>query len=172
MAKKQAKANSRPSVSTLLPPEVLAFLEEHGKKKLTFDPEKHPDMEVREVVFKASRSLKRSKFNLCTHEYYLNQGESGDDPNLEYMLEGVDLIAASDDYDPEGILVWFPQLDEFGFWDPDHAVIGLFPKTPWAKIEKRLPQYINAQWNDSPKHKLLRPWADRRCAELKGKLMR
>jgi hypothetical protein len=171
-AKKAAKKKSpaRTPVKDLVPADLLAFLEEHDGEQFAFDRAKHPDMEVDTIVFRKPGKLRQTKFALATWEYYNNEGEKGEDPELEYDIPGIDLIADSGDgYDSEGLLIWFPSLGEFGFHDPDHCVIGLFPKTAWEAIAKKLPQYVNSQWNDSPKRKLLRPWADERCTSFKGK---
>ncbi len=154
----------------LIPTELREFLSSRSGERILFDRNRQPDMEIDTVEFFAPSDLKVSEFRIATYEYYLNHGEVGDDPELEYRIEGVDLIGACNDYDPEGILVYFPTLCEFGSWDCDHLTIAMYPNVDWATIEANLSRYVNGQWYSRLADQyLLRPWADDRCSKIKAR---
>jgi len=161
---------SKHKAEKLIHPELREFLSANAGQRITFDRKTQPDIEVDTVEFFEPADLKLSKFTIDTCEYYLNYGESGDDPELEYNIEGIDLIRDCNDYDPEGILIYFPEFHEFGFWDCDHLIIKMFQNIDWPIIESNLCRYINAQWYPQlVDHYLLRPWADERCKKIKPK---
>jgi hypothetical protein len=64
-------------------------------------------------------------------------------------LPGVDLIGAcTGDYDPEGLLVWFPGERSFGAWDASHDEVFLFGvDVAWTEIARSPARFINAQWD-------------------------
>jgi hypothetical protein len=155
---------------TLIPNKLSEFLSAHAGQRIEFNRKTEPDMEVDNVEFFKPTDLKLSKFTIYTHEYHLNYGEPGEDPELEYEVEGIDLIRDCNDYDPEGILIYFPEFHEFGSWDCDHLIIIMFPNVEWPTIEANLSRYVNAQWySHLVDQYLLRPWADRRCKNIKPK---
>src|SRR5688572_18777497 len=111
----------------LIPTELREFLAANGGKRIDFDSSKHPEMEVYVVEFFTLDSLPLTSFEIDTYDYHLNHREPGEDPDLSYEIEGVDLIQGCNSYEPEGILVYFPLLAEFGSWDCDHRIISIFP---------------------------------------------
>lgn len=70
-------------------------------------------------------------------------GEAG-----TYAVPGVDLVASSSgDYEPEGLLVWFPLEQRYGVVDTDHDYVLLFdPDVRWADIVASPAEFVNAQW--------------------------
>lgn len=72
-------------------------------------------------------------------------GESG-----TYAVRGIDLIAScTGDYEPEGLLVWFPLEGRYGVVDIDHDYVLLFaPQIRWSDIVKNPVPFINAEWSD------------------------
>ena len=153
----------------LTPTVLREFLVANGDKRIDFDSTKHPEMEVDSVEFFTPDNLPLSLFEIDTYEYHLNHDEPGEDPEQRYVIEGVDLIQECNDHEPDGILVYFPLLKEFGTWDCDHRIISLYPGAKWDDIEKSLPSFVNAQWYPHlAEQTLLRPWADQRCSGLKS----
>jgi len=64
-------------------------------------------------------------------------------------VPGVDLIeSCTGDYEPEGLLVWFPGEQSYGVWDSSHDYVFVFGSTvTWAQIAASPAAYINAQWD-------------------------
>jgi hypothetical protein len=153
----------------LIPEDLRNFLSAHEDREITFDRAVNRSMEVDTLEFYGPSSVKLGSFTLYTHEYYLNHNEPGNDPRLQYNIEGIDLIQDCNSYDPQGILIYFPTLQEYGCED-GHGVIMMYPKIVWPAIEARLADYVNAQWYpDLVEHYLLRPWADKRCSKITPK---
>ena len=101
----------------------------------------------------------------------MNQGEPGEDPGLTYEVTGVDLLRKAGSYNPEGVLIWFPQFNEFGCFDCDHAIMTMLPGVTWKDIEANPSPYVNCQWfplEELKVGKLLRPWTDPRCKDIKA----
>jgi hypothetical protein len=65
-----------------------------------------------------------------------------------YLIKAFSLVkACSPDYEPDGLLLWIPEEERYGVWDPDHAFLGVFgPEVTWDVITKAPARYINAQW--------------------------
>ena len=89
-------------------------------------------------------------------------GESG-----TYAVRGIDLIAScSGDYEPEGLLVWFPVEGRYGVVDTDHDYVLLFGLgVRWSDIVEDAAAYINAEWADKEDEdwvptEVLAPWRD------------
>jgi hypothetical protein len=76
-----------------------------------------------------------------------------------YSVPAVNLVAACEGYDPDGILIWLPDLRQFGSWDNDHWDVFIFPGITWSKIVANPLPFINAQWHPGRvKHDFLAPW--------------
>jgi hypothetical protein len=155
------------NTSELIPTALREFLAANEGKRFEFDAIKHPEMEVHSVEFFPLDSLPLTSFEIDTYEYHLNHGEPGKDPELRYEIEGIDLIQGCNSYEPDGILVYFPLLKEFGSWDCDHRIITIYPGVEWDDIERSLPNFVNAQWYPHLAEQThLRPWADPRCSGI------
>ncbi len=65
-----------------------------------------------------------------------------------YRVPGIDLVAeCTGDYEPEGLLVWFPGERSFGVWDSSHDYILVFGSgVTWSDIARSPARHINAQW--------------------------
>ncbi len=87
--------------------------------------------------------------------------ELATDPDEQRKYEGYDLIAAcGDSFEPEGILIWFPKLRQYGTWDCDHHVITVYPGVTWAEIAAAPTWYVNGQWYpEKVGGQMLNPWA-------------
>ena len=124
-------------------------------------------VEVERVFFFRIEELSLHNFELSTYEYFSNHSEPGKDPESVYDISGVDLIKEIENYSPDGVLIWFPQFAEYGSWDCDHGLITMFPDVSWTEIMNDPGKYVNAQWYpERVNHYLLRPWTDKRCANL------
>ena len=124
-------------------------------------------VEVEGVVLFGIKELSVQNFKLSTSEYFSNYDEPGEDPESIYDITGIDLIKEIENYSPDGVLIWFPQFAEYGSWDCDHGLITIFPDISWTEIVKDPGKYVNAQWYpERVNHYLLRPWTDKRCADL------
>ncbi len=86
------------------------------------------------------------------------------DDGRVYRVPGVDLVAAcTGDYEPEGLLIWFPGERSFGVWDSSHDYVLVFGSdVSWSDIAKNPARFINAQWAfedlDRAPAKYLQPW--------------
>jgi len=76
-----------------------------------------------------------------------------------YSIPAVNLVAACEGYDPEGILIWLPEQELFGTWDCDHWDVRVFPGANWTDIMDDPVKYINAQWKpDEVENEYFIPW--------------
>ncbi len=81
-----------------------------------------------------------------------------------YRVPGVDLVAdCTGDYEPEGLLVWFPGERSFGVWDSSHDYVLVFgPGVVWSDVARSPARHINAQWAfenlDQAPATFLMPW--------------
>jgi len=69
-----------------------------------------------------------------------------DDPHQEegyYSVPAVNLVAACDGYDPDGILIWLPDEGLFGTWQSDFLSISFFPGVSWSDIVVDPIRFIN-----------------------------
>lgn len=67
-----------------------------------------------------------------------------------YRVPADALVEHSDDYDPDGVLVWLPHEACFGAWDPDHWDVVTFPGTTWADIVLDPHRYLDALEHGDP----------------------
>ncbi|MBA4148070.1 MAG: hypothetical protein H0X66_08120 [Verrucomicrobia bacterium] len=76
-----------------------------------------------------------------------------------YAIPAVNLVAESEAYDPEFILLWLPEACLYGTWDSDHWDLRVFPGITWMQIAASPLKYVNAQWDpDSVDSKVFVPW--------------
>lgn len=142
-----------------IPADLAAFLREG--RRLEYDPAAceagvvslHPPTDLRLRTFGAQCS------DTPHEEDDPNRGRSG-----TYQVTGVDLIAScTGPYEPEGLLIWFPEEWSYGVWDPSHETIMVFgPKVAWPQIVESPHRFINAQWEfdelDRAPAEFLIPW--------------
>jgi hypothetical protein len=141
-----------------LPEDLVAFLD--AERQLEYDP---ATCEAGRVTLLARSELRLRTFGAqcggTPHER--------DDPNPgsgAYWVPGVDLVAGcTGDYEPEGLLIWFPGERSFGVWDSSHDYVLLFgPAVTWSQIASSPARYINAQWAfedlDRAPAEFLVPW--------------
>ncbi len=137
----------------ILPKDLVEFLEKPTNRTVVLN-----EGEVREVVLYAPDEIPKKKFDVDSHELWLN-GLLGKDPEERREYEGYDLLEKSGGYDAEGVLVWFPEWKEYGSWDCDHHRIITYPGVSWIDIAAAPTWYINGQWYpDKVKHREVNPW--------------
>jgi hypothetical protein len=66
-----------------------------------------------------------------------------------YRIPAVSLVAESTDYDPSGLLGWFPDFNCFGSWDTEHGPMLLFPGVGWSTIVDDAFRYLDEMWEQS-----------------------
>ena len=139
-------------MSCSLPGEVVSYLRSHR----TFDIDTSPS-ECGDVVLASADAL-------AVRDFWVN-GEGRDwpdDPHADdggyYVVPGVDLVGAVEGFDPDGILVWVPELSSFGTWDSDHWDLIVFEATPWEAIVADPVPFLDAQWDPTCPFDYLRPW--------------
>lgn len=114
--------------------------------------------EIREAVFFAADKLRLKTFDVDSGELF-SRGLLEENPDETREYQGYDLIESCNDYDAEGILIWFPGWKEYGSWDLDHHRIITYPNVAWKKIAKQPTWYINGQWYpDKIPHREINPW--------------
>ena len=124
-----------------LPQDLVTFL--RGKRELVYEPE---HCECGAVKLVALEEITLSAFYVDSENApWVNQ-----DPHAGkygyYSVPGVNLVVACDGYDPDGILIWLPDVELFGTWDCDHWNLLIFPSATWADIVADPVKYLNAQW--------------------------
>jgi hypothetical protein len=137
-----------------LPEDLVTFL--HANRQLEYDSDQ----------CEAGRITLLSLNQLSLGEVYVDSEESPlakTDPHVGergyYAVTAVNLIADCEEYDPEGILIWLPDLELFGTWDCDHWDVRVFPGATWTDIVNDPVKYINAQWEPNEvDNEFLVPW--------------
>ncbi|MEZ6143189.1 MAG: hypothetical protein R3B84_21705 [Zavarzinella sp.] len=75
-----------------------------------------------------------------------------------YQISVCNLIADSDDYDPNGLFCWIPKLATYATIDTDHGDIIVFPYVTWHEIVKNPLEYLDVQWNLTDVGTRVLPW--------------
>lgn len=138
-----------------LPDDLVAYLSDPKNRSLDLS-----EGEIRRLMFYAPESVPRKPFTVDSYELNVN-GYLEEDPGEQREYTGFDLLESIDaDYEPEGILVWFPDMGQYGSWDCDHLTIITYPDASWAKIVANPVLYVNGQWYpERVKHVIVNPWA-------------
>ena len=124
-----------------LPQDLIDFL--RNKKRLRYDY----------ALCQAGKIKLKNIHDLSIEDVYVDSEESPlskDDPNAGkkgyYAVPAISLVAECQGYDPDGILVWVPDISMFGSWDCDHWDLLVFPNITWTQIAANPLPFINAQW--------------------------
>ena len=75
-----------------------------------------------------------------------------------YQIPVFNLIAESEDFDPDGLFCWIPKLATYAAVDPEHGDIITFPGVTWRAIVENPVQYLDAQWGLSDVETRALPW--------------
>jgi hypothetical protein len=128
---------SRIAVDSLLPDDLVQFL--RAGRTLKYDAKK---VIPGKIAFKSFDTLR-------VGSVYAAPTKRGD-PNLKlggiYRIPAISLIDKCQRYDPAYILSYLPLERVFAAFDPDHAIVTVFPGATWSAIEVHPIPYLNAQW--------------------------
>ncbi len=109
--------------------------------------------EVRRAELLSIDELKLDRF-LVESEEYGDEGEAV----ASKEFEGYSLLKDADGYEPDGVLVWLPELKEYGAWDCDHLTLITFQDVTWTEIIAAPTWFINGQWHpDQVVHRKVAP---------------
>jgi len=115
----------------------------------TFEFENEEYADIQHIALYPFSNIQTIEIGISTCEYRVNHGIN-DDPNIDkdgyYNLQVVDLIEDVNDYESVGILVWIPEIKQFGTWDCDHGVLYVFKDISWSLVIKNIFTYVNTQW--------------------------
>jgi len=129
-----------------IPDDLLAFLADPANRRLEFAP----GGEVEQLELFPPDELSEEAFT------FLGPGPWGD--RQMHEISGIGLTKSCPNYQPEGIMVWFPSLGLYGSWDCDHHEIMVFPGIRWTDVMRRAQAYFNASWYpESVAHRFLQP---------------
>jgi hypothetical protein len=131
-----------------LPKELVDYLNNQNSRYDFHSNEE--DVGINTISLFKKDELTEFQVYISTMEYQMNYGIDHD-PNIEkiglYKFDVVNLVKEVNDYSPEALLFWSPQLMQFGTFDCDHGVVIIFKDINWDKIIANIYIYINAQWN-------------------------
>jgi len=114
--------------------------------------------EVRDLTFFSPEELKLEMFVVDSFELHLN-GPLEVDPGEQREFEGHSLIKECNDYDPKGVLTWFPGLNAYGSADTEHQRIIIYPGVTWTDILRAPTWYVNGEWYpERVSHEAINPW--------------
>ena len=115
----------------------------------TFEFESEEYDDIQHVDFFPFSNIQPDEISLSTWEYRVNHGIKND-PNINkdgsYYIQAVDLIGEVNDYESVGILVWIPEIKQFGTCDCDHGILYVFKDISWSFVIENLFTYVNTQW--------------------------
>jgi hypothetical protein len=156
-----------------LPEDLRAFLA--AGKALEYDP---ADCDAGAIQLVPLDQLALQLFPMYTDSDAMTDANlNADDPHRGedgyYLVEGVNLVQECDDYDPCGLLMWFPLERCYGIWDSSHWHISVFrPEHTWSRIAADPVLYVNAGWGDLirdwPPLRPLIPWPKYRYSPQQG----
>ncbi len=126
----------------MVPQDIVDYLAEAPNRSFKID---NPTLEITEGTFYEPSAIPLRDFSVDSASLYSN-GHLDYDPQQWRTYQGYDLVQEVNDYTAEGILVWFPELHQFGTCDIDHAEIITFPSATWRQIMQDPTWYFNAQW--------------------------
>jgi hypothetical protein len=136
-----------------LPDDLVAFLKE-GRQLIN-----EARCSAGQVVLLPLEMLKCELFGVSTQSSAIEKDDPHHGENGCYMVVGVNLVAACDGYDPEGILMWLPWDRRYGTWDSSHLGIHVFSaETTWTTIAAAPAKHINAQLGNWTREQTLVPW--------------
>lgn len=112
----------------MLPADLVEFLQTTSNRTMEMK-----EGEVRTAVLYGLAEIQKKIFDVDSFDLCLN-GPLDHDPEEIRQYEGYDLIKEAGDFEAEGVLVWFPDWNEYGSWDCDHHRIITYPGVTWRDI--------------------------------------
>jgi len=138
----------------LLPAETISFLEcksgESNYRKFIFEfPVEGPEY----VLFCNPSNAKVLWFAIeVLDEEMAERFNNYNDPNMEkdgvYTGRAINLIHRAHGAWPEGLLLWIPELQVFGFYNLEKFELKIFPEATWNDIEQNFGLFVFSQWNN------------------------
>lgn len=126
-----------------LPADLVEFL--RSAKALTYDAKQ---CECGSVTLCGVDELASEEIEVLFINYFPVVDDPHEDDEGDYVTSAVNLVASCQEFEPEHILSWFPEIASFGSYDIDHGHVNLFPGKTWADIVKDPLPYLNAQWRE------------------------
>ncbi len=131
-----------------LPADLVEFLKSTDSLAISMN-----EGEVRNAELLPLDELKLDRFRVESEDYD-DEGE----PEASEEFEGYSLLKTADGYDPDGVLLWLPDLKEYGTWDCDHLALITFPDVTWTEIIAAPTWFVNGQWYpDQVAHRKVTP---------------
>ena len=133
-----------------LPKEVLLYISSKETDKIFSWPTVR---NINNVELNRLEDIVFSSVPIYSWEYRENEHSenSSNDPNIDkdggYYFSAIELVKSVNDYDNSGLLIWIPELKQFGTADTGHGVVYIFKDVKWEKIVDNLHYYIDYQWN-------------------------
>jgi hypothetical protein len=138
-----------------IPADLHTFLSNPENLRATFPR----GGEIERLRFYSADELKLAQFTVDSWELHHN-GPLPFDPEESRQYEGYSLVQDCNDYDPMGVLVWFPCFSAYGSADVGHERIIIYPSASWPDILAHLGDYANGQWYpEKVPHEEVNPWA-------------
>lgn len=76
-----------------------------------------------------------------------------------YLVPGISLLAECEGYEVDGMTLWLPMTERFGYWDDSHSAVWQFgPNITWREISHSPLQYLNSPWSDDHLLTPFIPW--------------
>jgi hypothetical protein len=145
---------AKPLVRLDLPADLVAFGQ--AGRQLEYDPR---TCWVGQIVLVPLEQLEPALFAVSTQGAPTEEDDPHADQGGCYLVVGVNLVAACEDFDPVGTLLYLPLEKCYGVWDSTHLGIRVFPPTTtWTDIVAAPADHINAQWGDWTREETFVPW--------------
>ncbi len=127
-----------------LPPDLEQFLRE--QKQLHYEPIK---CEVGKVSLEWLEDLEVTSALVDLEESPLAEADPNTGKQGHYEIPCVSLLFDCQHYYPWGVLCWFPNEQQFGTVDIDHADIFMFgAEVKWSNIVSDPVRWLNYQWRE------------------------
>lgn len=128
-----------------LPHDLIEFLQ--NNTLLQYDPSECEAGKIKLL------SLNKLKIELFPTDADNGPIDNTSDPHCgemgTYMVPAVSLVAKCEDYEPMGLLLWFPEEECYGTWDSSHTLLEVFSsEVTWSDIVANPLSYINSFWDE------------------------
>jgi hypothetical protein len=130
-----------------VPEEVINYFIKNDRNiKFSIDEK----LDVQQIELFKYDEIENIDITISTWEYRENYNIK-EDPNIEedgyYRISAINFVKEVNDYLSEGLLVWIPDIKQFGTCDTDHGVVYIFKDIKWDQIIENIFTYTNTQWN-------------------------
>lgn len=80
------------------------------------------------------------------NEYFTPKSEDPNEYHGIYLGRALNLVKGSEFYDPEGILLYLPEINKIGVWDSSHYQVNVFNNISFEELSSNIENYIVMQW--------------------------